>query len=63
MCDEESPVFFFNVILRIAEFHCVILLPHGPNALRLSDVYAASIPVVVPEEPGECFGEGDATSK
>jgi len=36
---------------EIAEFHCVILLPHGPNALRLSDVYAASIPVVVPEEP------------
>jgi hypothetical protein len=35
---------------RIAEFHCVIILPHGPNALRLSDVYAATIPTVVPEE-------------
>lgn len=36
---------------EIAEFHCVIILPHGPNALRLSDVYAATIPTVVPEEP------------
>ena len=35
---------------RIATFHEVIFLPHGPNALRLSDVYAAGIPALVPEE-------------
>ena len=34
---------------RIAEFHAVVFLPHGPNALRLSDIYAASIPAAVPE--------------
>ncbi|CAK9081721.1 Uncharacterized protein SCF082_LOCUS38872 [Durusdinium trenchii] len=36
---------------EIATFHCVIFVPHGPNALRLSDIYAANIPAVVPEEP------------
>lgn len=36
---------------EIASFRAVVLLPHGPNALRLSDMYAASIPMVVPGEP------------
>ncbi|CAE7790368.1 unnamed protein product [Symbiodinium sp. CCMP2456] len=36
---------------EIAAFHAVIFLPHGPSALRLTDVYAANIPSLVPEEP------------
>ncbi|CAE7669414.1 unnamed protein product [Symbiodinium sp. CCMP2592] len=36
---------------EIAAFHAVIFLPHGPSALRLTDVYAAGIPSLVPEEP------------
>merc|ERR1712032_791908 len=35
----------------IATYNMVILLPHGPNALRLSDLYAAAVPMVVPGEP------------
>eukprot|EP00971_Amphidinium_carterae_P319232 6345239-Amphidinium_carterae.1 len=36
---------------EIAGFQAVIMLPHGPNALRLSDMYSVAIPSVVPAEP------------
>ena len=36
---------------EIASFRAVAMLPHIPNALRLSDAYAMGIPVFVPDEP------------
>eukprot|EP00397_Hematodinium_sp_SG-2012_P046759 GEMP01052951.1.p1 GENE.GEMP01052951.1~~GEMP01052951.1.p1 ORF type:complete len:218 (+),score=40.29 GEMP01052951.1:463-1116(+) len=33
----------------IASFHAVILLPHVPNALRLTDVYKTFRPIFVPD--------------
>eukprot|EP00929_Paragymnodinium_shiwhaense_P067553 TRINITY_DN33983_c0_g1_i4.p1 TRINITY_DN33983_c0_g1~~TRINITY_DN33983_c0_g1_i4.p1 ORF type:complete len:706 (+),score=104.63 TRINITY_DN33983_c0_g1_i4:201-2120(+) len=36
---------------RLAKFHAVVVLPHGPNALRLSDLYALGMPMLIPDEP------------
>ena len=36
---------------EIAEFQAVAMLPHIPNALRLSDVYAMHVPIFIPDEP------------
>ncbi|CAD7962841.1 unnamed protein product [Amoebophrya sp. A25] len=35
----------------IANYAAVVLLPHVPNALRLSDMQAMAVPVLVPAEP------------
>ena len=36
---------------EIASFEAVAMLPHIPNALRLSDMYSMAIPLFVPDEP------------
>merc|ERR1719468_875410 len=36
---------------EIAAFRAVVLLPHVPYALRLSDVFALSLPAFVPAHP------------
>ena len=36
---------------EIASFRAVALLPHIPNALRLSDLYAMHLPIFIPDEP------------
>ncbi|CAK0841847.1 unnamed protein product [Prorocentrum cordatum] len=36
---------------EMATFHMALLLPHGPSALRLTDLYAAAVPMLVPAEP------------
>ena len=36
---------------EIASFRAVAMLPHIPNALRLSDAYAIGIPLFIPGEP------------
>merc|ERR1712194_371303 len=36
---------------EIAKFRAVVMLPHIPNALRLSDMYAMGIPLFIPDEP------------
>ena len=36
---------------EIASYQAVAMLPHIPNALRLSDVYSMAIPLFIPDEP------------
>ena len=36
---------------EIASFRAITMLPHIPNALRLSDAYAIGIPLFIPGEP------------
>ena len=35
----------------MATYRSVAMLPHIPNALRLSDMYAMGIPLFIPNEP------------
>lgn len=36
---------------EMATYRSIAMLPHIPNALRLSDVYAMGIPLLIPDEP------------
>merc|ERR1719223_1222476 len=36
---------------EIARFRAVALLPHVPHALRLADMYAMRMPILIPAEP------------
>lgn len=48
LLDQRGPLPYEDV----ARYRAVVLLPHVPNPVALSDLYAMGIPLFVPDQPG-----------